>query len=388
MIWSDAPCWTTCWNGGNAAIEAYRHPSIEFICTEHIWFENDCQFADLLLPVNTKFEEEDINCDTSSGDFNYIVYEGQCIEPIGESKSDYEIACEVARRFGPVIYEQFTHGESIGDSIRAGFETSGCQDYLSYDEFRKNGYFVIPTAEGWEDDPRGHAPFAEDPKAHPMRTPNGLINFYSEELAKHFPDDEERPPYPKWVETGINHPSERLGTPRAKDFPYLIVSNHPRWRCHAQLDDITWLREIETCKVMGPDGYRYEPVWINPADAKQLGIEHGDIVRIYNERGWTMGGAYVTERIMPRAVLQDHGARIDPIVVGESDRGGTNNLIAPKAIASKNCAGEVTSGYLVGIEKVDVFELAKQYPEAFSRPYDADYGVMQDAWFDMGNEGE
>ena len=127
MIWSDAPCWTTCWNGGNAAIEAYRHPSIEFICTEHIWFENDCQFADLLLPVNTKFEEEDINCDTSSGDFNYIVYEGQCIDPIGESKSDYEIACEVAKRFGPVIYEQFTHGESVEDSIRAGFETSGCR---------------------------------------------------------------------------------------------------------------------------------------------------------------------------------------------------------------------------------------------------------------------
>lgn len=96
-----------------------------------------------------------------------------------------------------------------------------------------------------------------------------------------------------------------------------------------------------------------------------------------------MGGAYVTERIMPHAVLQDHGARIDPIVVGESDRGGTNNLIAPKAVASKNCAGEVTSGYLVGVEKVDVFELARQYPEAFSKPYDPDYGVLQDAWFDL-----
>ena len=92
----------------------------------------------------------------------------------------------------------------------------GCQEYLSYDEFRKNGYFVIPTAKDWESDPRGHAPFAEDPKAHPMQTPNGLINFYSDELARHFPDDEERPPYPKWVETGVNHPSERLGTPRAE----------------------------------------------------------------------------------------------------------------------------------------------------------------------------
>ena len=88
----------------------------------------------------------------------------------------------------------------------------------------------------------------------------------------------------------------------------------------------------------------------------------------------------MTERIMPHAVLQDHGARIDPIVPGVSDRGGSNNLIAPKAIISKNCAGEVTSGYLVGIEKVDVFELAKQYPEAFSRKYDPETGVIVDAW--------
>ena len=200
-------------------------------------------------------------------------------------------------------------------------------------------------------------------------------------MAEHFPDDTERPPYPHWIEKGETHPDERLTTPRGKKYPFLLVSNHPHWRLHSQMDDCTWLREIETCKIMGPDGYRYEPVWINPADAKRLGIEHGDIVRIYNERGWTMGGAYVTERIMPHSVLQDHGARIDPIEPGVSDRGGTNNLIAPKAVASKNCAGEVTSGYLVGVEKVDVFELAKQYPEAFNRPYDPDFGVMQDAWF-------
>jgi trimethylamine-N-oxide reductase (cytochrome c) len=145
---------------------------------------------------------------------------------------------------------------------------------------------------------------------------------------------------------------------------------------HSQLDDCAWLREIKMCKVVGPDGYAYEPVWINPKDAEKLGVVSGDIVKMFNERGWTMGGVIVTERINEHTVLQDHGARIDPIVYGESDRGGTNNLIAPKAVISKNCAGEVTSGYLVGIEKVDVFELAKQYPEAFSRPYDPETGPL------------
>ncbi len=92
----------------------------------------------------------------------------------------------------------------------------------------------------------------------------------------------------------------------------------------------------------------------------------------------------MTERIRPGAVLQDHGARMDPIELGVSDRGGTNNLIAPKKIISKNCAGEVTSGYLVGVEKVDVFELARQYPEAFNRPYGPETGPLHivDAWLE------
>jgi trimethylamine-N-oxide reductase (cytochrome c) len=141
------------------------------------------------------------------------------------------------------------------------------------------------------------------------------------------------------------------------------------------LDDITWLREIETCKVLGPDGYQYEPVWINPIDAEKKGVKHGDIVKIINDRGWVLGGAYVTERIRPGVIYQDHGARLDPIVAGVSDRSGANNLICPANVTSKNCPGEVTSGFLVDFEKTDVFELAKQYPEAFARKYDQGVGV-------------
>ena len=36
----------------------------------------------------------------------------------------------------------------------------------------------------------------------------------------------------------------------------------------------------------------------------------------------------------------------------------------------------MTSGYLVGIEKADVFALAKQYPEQFGRPYDPAVGQI------------
>lgn len=93
-----------------------------------------------------------------------------------------------------------------------------------------------------------------------------------------------------------------------------------------------------------------------------------------------LGGVYVTERIMPGVLLQDHGARTDVIRRGTGglDRGGANNLLAPSPTTSKNCAGEVTSGYLVGCEKVDPFALAAAHPEEFNRPYDPGCGQYFD----------
>ncbi len=122
---------------------------------------------------------------------------------------------------------------------------------------------------------------------------------------------------------------------------------------HSQHDDMTWLREIHTCKVKGPDGYYYEPLWINPHDAGLRGIVDGDVVKIYNERGAVLVGAWVTERIRPGAVYIDHGARWDPIVPGELDRGGAINTITPHNITSKNAAGMVCSGFLVEVERAE-----------------------------------
>jgi trimethylamine-N-oxide reductase (cytochrome c) len=99
------------------------------------------------------------------------------------------------------------------------------------------------------------------------------------------------------------------------------------------------------------------------------GIENGDVVKIYNERGAVLGGAYVTERIMPGAIYMDHGARYDPIVPGELDRGGAINTITPHNTTSKNATGMVVSGFLAEVERVDLDELRKKYPEAFKRPY-------------------
>jgi trimethylamine-N-oxide reductase (cytochrome c) len=238
------------------------------------------------------------------------------------------------------------------------------------------------VAKDWEKDPVGLFNFYKDPEHYPLATPSGKLEFYSERLAKNFPDDKERPPVPHWIEKSDDH-DERLSSFRSKTLPLLLMSNHGRWRVHAQCDDISWTREAPTCKVKGVDGYMYEPLWINPVDAAKRGIRHGDIVKVFNERGIVLGGAAVWERIMPGVVYMDHGARVDFIIPGKVDRGGAINLISPGPILSKNCAGMATSGYLVeceGVSEVQMGEWRKENPEAFTREYDPASGLRFNAW--------
>jgi molybdopterin guanine dinucleotide-containing S/N-oxide reductase-like protein len=379
MIWTDTPCWITCWNDSNSYIKALRSPKIEFILAQHPWFENDCLLADIILPVNTKLEEEDIACQRLGAPLNAIVYEKKCVEPLGESKSDYEVTCLIADKLG--LLKEYTDGRSVEDWIKYGFDNSNVQDLTTFDNLKEKGYWVVPTDSEWQKFPAGLRRFHDDAEGNPLKTPSGKVEFYSQNLARYFPNDKERPPVPHWIEKGTYH-DERLSSPRAQQYPLVLMSNHGRWRVHANHDDMVWTREIPTCKVKGNDGYYYEPLWLNPRDAKFRNISSGDVVKVFNERGAVLGGALVTERVRQGVVYMDHGSRFDPIVPGEFDRGGAINTITPHHIISPNATGMVVSGFLVEVEGADLEELKKKYPQAFNRPFHKDAGLVVDSFID------
>jgi trimethylamine-N-oxide reductase (cytochrome c) len=189
------------------------------------------------------------------------------------------------------------------------------------------------------------------------------------------------------VEKGITH-DERISSTRAKAYPLLVMSNHGRWRVHAQCDDIPWTKEAVTGKIRGWDGYWYEPCWINTQDAEARGIKDGDIVRVYNERGSVLCGALVWERIMPGCISVDHGARADFIDEDFTlDRGGAINVISPKGLTSKHAGGQATSGYLAEVERVSMAQMEEwrtKYPEAFARDYDPASGLRFNSWITEG----
>ncbi len=372
MIWTDTPALMTCWNDSNGTARGYQNPKIEFMLAQHPWIENDCQFADIILPVTTKFEIDDIGIDNFTAEFGTLFLDQKCIEPKGESKSDYEAVCAVAEKLG--LLKEYTGGKSVEEWIRVGFDNCGIKHLVTWEEFKEKGHYVIPNDPDWQKYEIGLRKFADDPEHNPISTPTGKLEYFSQRLADHFPGDKGRPPVPHWIENGEGH-QERMSSERAKKYPFLCLSNHPRWRVHSQHDDMQWLREIETCKIKGPDGYGYQTLWINPRDAEKKGIKQHDIVKAFNERGAVLFGAYVTERIMPGVIYVDHGARLDPIVTGELDRGGAINTLTPRNTVSKNATGMVSGGFLLDVEKADLDDLMQKYPEAFKRAYNSNAGL-------------
>ena len=164
-----------------------------------------------------------------------------------------------------------------------------------------------------------------------------------------------------------------------RNTPCSCISNHPRWRVHAQLDDVNWFHEIVTGKVKGPDGYLYEPVWLHPSDAEKRGIKNGDICQDIQREGHRPRRRLRHRENHARCGLYRPRRRYDPIVPGELDRGGAINTITPHKGTSRNCrGGMVVSGFLVEVESANLDELRQQYPEAFKRPYDRASGLRFD----------
>jgi len=131
----------------------YAAPKFEFILAQHPWMENDCLFADLLLPVNTKFEEQDIATDCMGGQFRLILNEKQCIRPLGESHSDYEIVCLIAEKLG--LLEQYTGVKRSPNWSGRVLKTRVSQTAFLLPNSRVSNIYVVPTDPKWEELPVG-----------------------------------------------------------------------------------------------------------------------------------------------------------------------------------------------------------------------------------------
>ncbi|MFC1910948.1 molybdopterin-dependent oxidoreductase, partial [Chloroflexota bacterium] len=356
---------------GNKWVEAYQSPKLECVVNQDIWWCGETQFADIVLPACTNLERNDIaefcNCgwmspDTfSSGFHRVIVYQQRCIEPLWESNSDYWIYTQLADRLG--LKEEYTEGRSEEDWVEKMFNSSDLPKVISFDEFKKKGYYLVPLPEPYKptpslrwfyegrecDTPDFGNPKRGTPMANELATYSGKIEFVSQSLKAFFPDDPERPLVPRYIPSWEGHECELM-----TKYPLQLISPHPRFSIHTMYDHSEWVWDIPHHRQL-KDGYYYLTIRINPADAAARGIKDKDLVKLHNDRAQVLGIANLTERCRPGTIHAfEASARYDPLELGKAgspDRAGCVNLLAPDRFMSKNVAGFAPNSCLVEIDK-------------------------------------
>ena len=327
----------------NRYVKMYQTERLPFAVSQSVWFEGEAKFADIILPACTNFERYDIsefaNCSGYIADsytqtnHRVITMQHKAIEPLGESKSDYDIFTTLAKPLG--LYGPYTQGGmSDLDWVKMYFNASDLPKKITWEDFFDKGYYVVPAktapstpALRWFAEDRlkdtpdwGPHPENQEVFGKGLQTTSGLIEFESSSLKKFDPSDHERPLVP-----GYHNNWEGQHDPLFAKYPLQMISPHPRVFVpyHGRRQGLLAERH------QGPPGHQGRLLLLDHPHTtvktpEERGIRHEDLVKAYNDRGEVILCAHVTERV-PKGIVHSYEscAEYDPIgVPGESaDRG-------------------------------------------------------------------
>jgi len=211
-----------------------------FVVTHDIFLTDTALYSDVVLPANTFFERLDI---VDSYYHRYLALNEPVTKLYGKSNS--EVTRLLAKALG--IENPYLH-ESDEEVIKKILEING----LGWDELKEKGFLKIPE------------------KPRTWETKSGKIEFYSQRAIERGSS-----PFPEYRKFEGNYPL-RLLTPT---YRMTITSQYHN-----------------TYGMVDPNLY------INPADAKERGINDGDTVEVFNELGTIKTKAKLSEDL-PRGVV-------------------------------------------------------------------------------------
>ncbi|WJG20457.1 trimethylamine-N-oxide reductase TorA [Vibrio furnissii] len=271
---------------------------LETVVTIDFNWTATCRFSDIVLPACTQWERNDIDSYGSYSGKGLIAMH-RLVDPMFQSRTDFEIMTELTRRFGR--HEEFTRGKDEMEWVRSLYNdckkaNEGKFDMPEFDEFWEQSVLEFGEGKPWV----RHADFRKDPEINALGTPSGFIEITSRKIGRY--GYEHCQEHPMWFEkTERSH-----GGPGSDKYPFWLQSCHPDKRLHSQMCESEAFRA--TYAVQGR-----EPVYINPMDAKAKGIKAGDLVRVFNGRGQLLAGAVLSDSY-PRGVIRiEEGAWYGPL---------------------------------------------------------------------------
>ncbi|NMD68763.1 molybdopterin oxidoreductase family protein [Bacillus sp. DNRA2] len=268
-----------------------------FTVVHDLFLTETAKYADIILPATSSYENTDFYC---SYWHHYAQIQQPVIEPYGESKSNVEVFRLLAASLGfsePELYE--SEVEMIAQGL--DFPDNPYLDGITLTALMENQYVkanVKPLLPG------------------KLKTPSGKIELYSEKMKQ-----DGYPPLPTYIPLPDDGDGENV-------YPYQFIpapnhnflnSTFAHNQKHQQLEKEPLLH-------------------MNASDALRCGIESGDMVRIWNQRGEIELKASVGENVLPGVVAtQGLWADLD----------GTNQLVntlTPDRIADMGGGATFFSG--------------------------------------------
>jgi molybdopterin-containing oxidoreductase family molybdopterin binding subunit len=242
-------------------------PKIDFIVVVELFMNASAQYADIVLPACTFYEQSDLIPPTIGvpGGPKYFQLQNKVIEAPYECKPDPEILKELARRMDLGDHFEKTHEQVIESILASGY----------------------PAEVGITLEMLGKGPVqAHSPDMPEFSTPSGRMEFYIEKLVDM---GQQLPCYMEPLESKLN--------PLSKKYPLVFLNTHTRYRTHSIFANLPWLSYLDP-----------EPVLeIHPNDAEPRGVRSGDVVRVLNDRGAAKLKAKVHEGISPGTVNVTQG---------------------------------------------------------------------------------
>jgi molybdopterin-containing oxidoreductase family molybdopterin binding subunit len=247
-----------------------------------------------------------------------MIHQEKAIEPLWETKPDFEIYDLLATGMGHP--EAFAFGRE--GMMRAVLDTETARKLgLTLENLReKHAVRTLPSK-----------PFYIES----FLTPTGKAQFFNvapkpaENFGQEWNPEKERLPY--WEPPHEAWPKNEL----FKKYPFYLVDEKARQRVHSQ-----WW-EVDVLKEVFPEPF----VAINAKDAEPLGIKTGDIVKVYNDRGYMVAKARIHNGLKPGVLSTPKGWEKHHYIDGSFQE-------LTSAVSSPMVANFAYSDKLVNIEKV------------------------------------
>ncbi len=294
----------------------------KFIAYGDVRMSDFAVYADILLPCKTPYESWDLRTNPGYHRYANIAYPPPNLKPVGESKSEWEIATLVVEKLEAIAKARHkatgdernirivdkTHTEAgtrrldelVKDFTRDGTlrtDKHAVEYALEHvEQFKPNttksmyerGGFLQLNEKAGKSSPlykdRPYNTFENQLYLHQrFETLTGRLTFYVD--------------HPLWIAANANVPTAKQPIRPARH-PFVLMTPHARWSIHSTYKTSPILLRLQRGKPC---------VMVNPAVAKARGIADGDDVKMFNELGEVRLMAKLSPSVPLDALVMEHG---------------------------------------------------------------------------------